>query len=171
MPWVSTGSTSSGVSVPNTDTFSLTDVYAAVADHQIPSNPPLTGDLSSCFARSIAEYFDPSYNNDSYAPANSMKRFRNYHPYTDDLFVPDGFSPDGDGVHDFFDIYNLWLYPSHRVMIFDRGGTKLYERTNDYVENPWDGYCLGVLQPAATYIVIIQIEGTTVYNGTFAIVL
>ena len=62
--------------VPNTNTFSLQDVWNAVKDHA----PGTTGDLSDCFANAISNYFDPAYNNDSYAPANSMKRFRNYGP-------------------------------------------------------------------------------------------
>ena len=59
--------------VPNNETFSLQDVYTAVDSHSNPSQ-----DLSSCFANAVAGYFDPNYNQDSYAPANSMKRFRNY---------------------------------------------------------------------------------------------
>lgn len=62
--------------VPNTNTFSLQDVWNAVKDHTSGT----TGDLSDCFANAISNYFDPAYNNNSYAPANSMKRFRNYGP-------------------------------------------------------------------------------------------
>lgn len=62
------------VLVPNTETFTLQDVVNAIQWHS-----PYSGtDLSSCFTNAIPNYFDPSYNNDSYAPANSMKRFRNY---------------------------------------------------------------------------------------------
>lgn len=64
------------VLVPNTETFTLQDVVNAIQWHS-----PYSGtDLSSCFASSISNFFDPSYNNDTYAPANSMKRFRNYGP-------------------------------------------------------------------------------------------
>ena len=63
-------------SVPNTDTFSLQDVYNAVHAHTSGT----TGDLQSCFTNAISSYFDPTYNTDSYAPVNSMLRFRNYHP-------------------------------------------------------------------------------------------
>lgn len=64
------------VSVPNTNTFSLQDVFNAVKDHA----PAVSGGLSDCFAKAIPGYFDSNYNNDSYAPANSLKRFRNYGP-------------------------------------------------------------------------------------------
>lgn len=62
--------------VPNNETFTLLDVYQAVYWH----NPNTTNDLSSCFSYAISSFFDPTYNNDTYAPANSMKRFRNYGP-------------------------------------------------------------------------------------------
>ncbi len=59
--------------VPNTDTFSLTDVYDAVSSHANPN-----GDLDSCFENAEQTGFDADYNDDTYAPAMSMIRFRNY---------------------------------------------------------------------------------------------
>lgn len=56
--------------VPNTTTFSLQDVVNNVSG--------ASGNLSSCFSNAVSAKFDPAYNNDSYAPANSMLRFRNY---------------------------------------------------------------------------------------------
>lgn len=63
------------VLVPDTSNFSLQDVYNAVNDHASPGT-----NLSSCFSNANSDYFDPTYNTDSYAPANSMLRFRNYGP-------------------------------------------------------------------------------------------
>jgi hypothetical protein len=62
------------VRVHNTETFSLNEVWKAVKAH----NPTTTGDLADCFVKAKSEYFDPKYNNDRYAPANSLLRFRNY---------------------------------------------------------------------------------------------
>lgn len=56
--------------VPNTTTFSLSDVVSNVTG--------ASGNLSSCFSNAVTAKFDHTYNNDSYAPANSMLRFRNY---------------------------------------------------------------------------------------------
>lgn len=66
------------VHVPDTNTFSLIDVVAAVEDHagELPGDDSLDG----CFDYSIEGYFNLDYNNNSYAPANSLKRFRNYGP-------------------------------------------------------------------------------------------
>jgi len=59
--------------VPDNNTFTLQDVFAAVAYHGSPA-----ANLQSCFAVAQAQKFDPQYNHSGYAPANSMLRFRNY---------------------------------------------------------------------------------------------
>jgi hypothetical protein len=64
------------VRVPDTNTYGLTDVVAAVQDHA----GSITGTLQDAFNNAISGYFDSTYNNDTYAVANSQKRFRNYGP-------------------------------------------------------------------------------------------
>ena len=59
-----------GQSVPNTTTFTLQNVVDAVN--------PTTDDLRDCFKDAVSLYFDPAYNNSSYAPDSSLLRFRNY---------------------------------------------------------------------------------------------
>lgn len=66
-------------SVPNTETFSLQDVYNAVHAHTGGTQT----NLQSCFDNAISGYFNATYNQDSYAPANSMLRFRDYKPTAD----------------------------------------------------------------------------------------
>ena len=58
------------MAVPDTDTFSLQDVVNEIN--------PTTDDLQDCFNDANPFLFDSNYNNDTYAPANSLKRFRNY---------------------------------------------------------------------------------------------
>lgn len=64
--------------VPNTTSFTLQDVYNSVSSHASSTS----GNLVSCFDNAISEYFDPTYNNDTYngSPLQGMKRFRNYTP-------------------------------------------------------------------------------------------
>lgn len=69
-------------SVPDTETFSLQDVYNAVHYH----TGSTTFDLSSCFTNAITPYFDATY---IIYPQNSMLRFRNYKPIVVD---PSGFT-------------------------------------------------------------------------------
>lgn len=47
-----------------------------------------------------------------------------------DLFVPDAFSPNGDGVHDTYMIYCINHYPNAKIYIFDQLGNKLFEKAN-----------------------------------------
>ena len=64
-----------------------------------------------------------------------------------ELLIPEGFSPNGDGVHDFFRIYCINKYPNAKLLIFDRWGNKLYEHENygnidfwgSYEKAWWDG--------------------------------
>jgi gliding motility-associated-like protein len=44
-----------------------------------------------------------------------------------ELFVPEAFSPNGDGVHDYFQIYCIEVYPDAILYIFDRDGHLLYQ--------------------------------------------
>ena len=56
----------------------------------------------------------------------------------DELIIPDGFSPNGDGVNDDFHIVNLNdLYPNFRLKIFNRYGNILYE--GDRQTPRWNG--------------------------------
>jgi hypothetical protein len=57
--------------VPDTDDFSLQDVYDAVSDHANPSS-----DLQSCFDNAEADYFNSNYEEDK----NELDDFRDYRP-------------------------------------------------------------------------------------------
>jgi len=45
-----------------------------------------------------------------------------------DLFIPDAFSPNGDNIHDYFQIYCIDHFPNARIYIFDQMGNKLFEK-------------------------------------------
>ena len=82
------------------------------------------------------------------------------------IFVPEGFSPTlNDGIHDYFEVWNLDCYPVHRMSIFTRDGSLLYQRTNDYVENPWDGKVNGVII-STTRLWVLEIDGEVHSTGT-----
>ncbi|MDD2798999.1 MAG: tandem-95 repeat protein [Bacteroidales bacterium] len=53
------------------------------------------------------------------------------------LFIPEGFSPNGDGVHDKFVIKGIESYPKNIFSIFNRWGNKVYQ-ASPYLNN-WDG--------------------------------
>ncbi len=56
---------------------------------------------------------------------------------TDAFFIPDVFTPDGDGKNDFFVIKGLNGNVDNALMVFNRWGSKVYEKTS--YDNTWDG--------------------------------
>jgi len=55
----------------------------------------------------------------------------------DGLFIPEGFSPNGDGLNDYLVILGIEAYPENELTILNRAGVILYQRQN-YL-NDWDG--------------------------------
>lgn len=68
--------------------------------------------------------------------------------------VPNAFSPNGDGVHDRWEIEYLDSYPGATVEIFNRYGQKVFE-SKGYAK-PWDGTLNGKALPIGTYYYIID---------------
>ena len=52
-------------------------------------------------------------------------------------YFPEGFSPNGDGINDVFQILGLYLIPDNSLAIYNRWGQLVYE-TTDYQDN-WNG--------------------------------
>ena len=58
----------------------------------------------------------------------------------DDIFIPNGFSPNGDGENDFWLIPNLQeCFPENEVQIFNRWGDLVFSQKNYDSNNAWDG--------------------------------
>ncbi len=53
------------------------------------------------------------------------------------LFIPEVFTPNGDGFNDYFVIEGLELYPESLIIIFNRWGNKVFEASP--YNNDWDG--------------------------------
>lgn len=70
------------------------------------------------------------------------------------LHVPNAFSPNGDGIHDRWEIKYLNTYPGATVEVYNRYGQLVY-KSSGYPQ-PWDGTFNGNPLPVGTYYYIIN---------------
>lgn len=89
------------------------------------------------------------------------------------LYIPNAFTPNGDGKNDKWEIPGLAMYPDAEVLVFDRAGQIMYQSKGDYVSAPWDGKYKGKRLPAAVYVYQIKLNNTSkeIIKGILAIIL
>ena len=86
------------------------------------------------------------------------------------LEIPNAFSPNGDGINDYWQIYLIELYPNAVIEIFNRWGTVVYKSKNGY-DPPWDGSYKGRPLPVDSYYYFIDLHnGTKPLDGHVTIV-
>ncbi|NLO00759.1 MAG: tandem-95 repeat protein [Bacteroidales bacterium] len=88
-----------------------------------------------------------------------------------ELLIPNGFSPNDDGINDYFKIYCMEDYPNADIEIYNRWGNLVYEKEN--FGNPdrwgstdawWDGRSTNKMTvgreklPAGTYFYILHLN-------------
>jgi uncharacterized repeat protein (TIGR01451 family)/gliding motility-associated-like protein len=86
------------------------------------------------------------------------------------LFIPSGFSPDGDGVNDYFEITGIGNYPKSHLWVYNRWGNLMYDK-HPY-DNTWDGklnvngLIFGDELPEGTYFYILDLgDNSSQYQG------
>lgn len=87
------------------------------------------------------------------------------------FFIPEGFSPNGDGINDLFVIKGLEKYPHNSIAIFNRWGDLVFEASP--YQNTWDGRSTEGLRiggdelPISTYFYLFDLgNGTKVIKGS-----
>lgn len=87
---------------------------------------------------------------------------------SDTLFIPNGFSPNGDGVNDKFIIPGIVNYPNATLYVFNRWGDKVWDKKVPYVTLQWDGLNdAGVPVPDGTYYYILDLKNGSKPKGRF----
>ena len=86
------------------------------------------------------------------------------------IFIPNGFSPDGDGTNDYFVITDIGNYPSNHFWVYNRWGNLVYDKKT--YDNSWDGklnvngLVYGDNLPEGTYFYILDLgDNTDKYQG------
>ena len=85
----------------------------------------------------------------------------------DDIIIPDGFSPNNDGINDTFEIPNLaLLYPNFKLEIYNRYGSLIYTGNKNNLN--WDGTATAAgvalgnnLLPTGVYFYILYFNDGT----------
>ena len=72
------------------------------------------------------------------------------------LKIPNAFTPNGDNIHDKWEIDELKDFPFVEVEVFNRNGHLVYHSTG--YSNPWDGTLNGKPLPVGTYYYIIDLK-------------
>ena len=91
------------------------------------------------------------------------------------FFVPEAFSPNGDGINDKFEIKGLSKYKSVEIDIFNRWGNLVYQSSNygggQGKSGFWDGTASQGIRtgsgpvPSGTYFYILKLDGKEKING------
>jgi len=70
------------------------------------------------------------------------------------LTVPNGFTPNGDGANDTWELAGITEYPDAEIRIFNRWGSEVFSSKG--YENPFDGRFQSRNLPPATYYYVIR---------------
>jgi gliding motility-associated-like protein len=88
-----------------------------------------------------------------------------------DFNIPEGFSPNADGINDLFVIRGIDRYPNNKIIFFNRWGNKVFD-ANPY-KNTWDGkatkgYRFGADElPIGTYFYVLDLgDSSPIIKGT-----
>ena len=88
-----------------------------------------------------------------------------------EIYVPQAFSPDGNGTNDILKAVPAGIASFHYFRIYDRWGKLMFQTTEPL--NGWDGKLKGVYQPLGTYVWMaegVDYKGNVVYRkGTVII--
>ncbi len=73
-----------------------------------------------------------------------------------DLYIPNLFSPNGDGRNDFFSINGrLEAVKQFEILVFDRWGELVYESRDQHFA--WDGFYTGTDAPSDVYVYVMKV--------------
>ena len=95
----------------------------------------------------------------------------------DNYFIPNTFSPNGDGVNDVFLVRGKGVYNVHSLRIFNRWGQLVFEKRNFMANDPaagWDGKINGKVADMDVYVYIVDIicdnSNIVPYKGNVALI-
>ena len=73
-----------------------------------------------------------------------------------DVYVPNAFSPNNDGLNDTWNIPVLSAYPEFDLTVYNRYGQVVFQNKN--TNRPWNGKFKGELLPVGVYVYVIDLK-------------
>ncbi len=73
------------------------------------------------------------------------------------VHIPNAFSPNGDNVHDLFEIGNIRFFPAAVLEVYNQWGEHVFKSNYGY-SIPWDGTKNGQSLPVSTYYYILHLN-------------
>ncbi|MEI8047691.1 MAG: gliding motility-associated C-terminal domain-containing protein [Bacteroidota bacterium] len=106
------------------------------------------------------------------ADENMGNNISSIEPIPTDLFIPEGFSPNDDGINDILVIRGISNFPNNTFVVYNRWGNKVFEASP--YNDTWDGIStVGIVAggdklPAGTYFYLFTPgDGSAVMKGSF----
>ncbi len=128
----------------------------------------VSGPVTSAVVMNSTEYF---------VRAETAEGCEEYAYITINVLIPvepvSGFTPNGDGVNDMFDITNAGDYPNIVVEVFNRAGQRVFHSKGYSDDRRWDGTYNGRDLPVGTYYFVITLNdgfGTRPITGPVTII-
>jgi len=106
--------------------------------------------IATPFSRSTEYFLTIYYNQGCFASTSVVVNVEG----NPELFIPNVFSPNGDGVNDRFEIFGFGI-GDFDLKIFNRWGEKVFESTNQF--SYWDGSYKGVMQNPEVYTYLLNV--------------
>ncbi len=106
--------------------------------------------------------------NDSIADSNAPSRIIRITKVFTELSIVNAFTPNSDGVNDFWDFVNLQFYTEIKIAVYDQNGIRVFDCVNQ--DCKWDGKIKGKELPVGPYFYNIDLDsGKRTYHGTVTI--
>lgn len=120
-------------------------------------NPLITGDVDRTYTLQIT---------DSRGCVSTDSTFIKVSPL---IVIPNTFTPNGDGINDFWNIEGLIAYTDATVDVFTRYGQRVYHSVG--YNTPWDGVYNGKALPVGVYYYVINTKlFNQVLSGSITII-
>ncbi|MGZ3999519.1 MAG: NHL domain-containing protein, partial [Mucilaginibacter sp.] len=133
--------------VPRYTGFVYADNESSLSQLPVLSSPATVDSAPGQYPIIVTGGSSPNY---VIAPKNGVLTIL---PGEASIIVPNLFTPNGDGVNDYWNIKSLIYFPQCQVSVYARSGSLVYQ-SHGYPK-PWDGTFNGNPLPAGTYYYVI----------------